>query len=453
MIFIQLFNSWYNKSADKAKPISELITHFSKEGNKNINAVCDDDVQLFSAQEWNDFSDKEQQNILLQYRLTYLAEAGTGSRIRTVLANDEIVNGVSERGGFPVVRKKMTQWSMRISAYADRLLAGLDTIDWTDALKESQRNWIGKSVGASVRFNVVDFDAKIEVFTTRPDTIFGVSFMTLAPEHELVNTITTDAQKPAVEDYILATSKRSERERMADVKTISGVFTGAYAEHPFTKESIPIWIGDYVLAGYGTGAVMAVPCGDQRDYDFAKHFDISIPNIFHDTDISKEAFTDKSNTKIANSLFLDGLDFKAATKSAIEALEKINQGEGKINYRLRDAVFSRQRYWGEPFPVYYVEGMPQMIDQKYLPISLPEVEKYLPTEEGKPPLGRAEVWAWDTQKNTIVHNSEIDHKAVFPLELNTMPGWAGARGILTVIWILTIRMNLQVKRHLIIGKK
>jgi len=315
---------------------------------------------------------------------------------------------------------------MRISAYADRLLVGLDTIDWTDALKESQRNWIGKSVGASVHFNVVDFDAKIEVFTTRPDTIFGVSFMTLAPEHELVKTITTDAQKSAVENYILATSKRSERERMADVKTISGVFTGAYAEHPFTKEPIPIWIGDYVLAGYGTGAVMAVPCGDQRDYDFAKHFDISIPNIFHDTDISKEAFTDKSNTKIANSQFLDGLDFKAATTSAIEALEKINQGEGKINYRLRDAVFSRQRYWGEPFPVYYIDGMPQMIDQNYLPISLPEVEKYLPTEEGEPPLGRAEVWAWDTQKNTIVHNSEIDHKTVFPLELNTMPGWAGS---------------------------
>jgi len=427
-IFIQLFESWYDRSANKARPISELMALFSKEGNKSVDAVCDDDTPTFSATQWTTFSEKEQQNILLKYRLTYLAETEVNwcPELGTVLANDEIVNGVSERGGFPVVRKKMTQWSMRISAYADRLLTGLDTIDWTDALKESQRNWIGKSVGASVRFNVVDFDAKIEVFTTRPDTIFGVSFMTLAPEHELVNAITTDAQRLAVEDYILATSKRSERERMADVKTISGVFTGAYAEHPFTKEPIPIWIGDYVLAGYGTGAVMAVPCGDQRDYDFAKHFDISIPNIFHDTDISKEAFTDKSNTKIANSQFLDGLDFKAATKSVIEALEKINQGEGKINYRLRDAVFSRQRYWGEPFPVYYVEGMPQMIDQKHLPISLPEVEKYLPTEEGEPPLGRAEVWAWDTQKNTIVHNSEIDHKTVFPLELNTMPGWAGS---------------------------
>lgn len=427
-IFIQLFNSWYNKTADKAKPISELIAHFSKEGNKNINAVCDDDVQLFSAQEWNDFSDKEQQNILLQYRLTYLAEAEVNwcPELGTVLANDEIVNGVSERGGHTVVRKKMTQWSMRISAYADRLLTGLEKIDWTDALKESQRNWIGKSVGASVRFNVVGHKTTIEVFTTRPDTIFGVSFMTLAPEHELVKSITTEAQKSAVEEYILATSKRSERERMADIKTISGVFTGAYAEHPFSKEPIPIWIGDYVLAGYGTGAVMAVPCGDQRDYDFAKHFNIPIPNIFDGIDISEEAFTDKSKTKIGNSQFLDGLDFKAATKSAIEALEKINQGEGKVNYRLRDAVFSRQRYWGEPFPVYYVDGLPQMIDPIHLPITLPNVEKYLPTKEGEPPLGRAEVWAWDTQNNKVVRNAEIDHKTVFPLELNTMPGWAGS---------------------------
>ena len=427
-IFIQLFNSWYDKTDDKAKLIIELIAHFSKEGNKNINAVCDDDVQLFSAQEWNDFSDKKQQNILLQYRLTYLAEAEVNwcPELGTVLANDEIVNGVSERGGYPVVRKKMTQWSMRISAYADRLLTGLEKIDWTDALKESQRNWIGKSVGASVRFNVVGFDAKIEVFTTRPDTIFGVSFMTLAPEHDLVKSITTETQKEAVEQYILATSKRSERERMADVKSISGVFTGAYAEHPFTKESIPIWIGDYVLAGYGTGAVMAVPCGDQRDYDFAKHFNISIPNIFDGVDISEEAFTDKSKTKIGNSQFLDGLDFKSATKRVIEALEDINQGEGKINYRLRDAVFSRQRYWGEPFPVYYVDGLPQMIDQSHLPITLPEVEKYLPTKEGEPPLGRAEVWAWDTQKNTVVSNTTIDHKTIFPLELNTMPGWAGS---------------------------
>ena len=427
-IFIQLFESWYDKSEDKARPISELTAIFSTDGNLNINAVCDEDTTLFSAASWGTFSEKEQQKILLKYRLTYLAKAEVNwcPELGTVLANDEIINGLSERGSHPVIRKKMTQWSMRISAYADRLLSGLDTIDWTDALKESQRNWIGKSVGAAVIFNVKDHNAKIEVFTTRPDTIFGVSFMTLAPEHALVETITTSEQKTAVTDYVLATSKRSERERMADVKTISGVFTGAYAEHPFTKQPIPIWIGDYVLAGYGTGAVMAVPCGDQRDYDFAKHFKIPIPNIFKGVDISEAAFTDKSKTVIGNSDFLNELNFKSATKSAIKALEALGQGLRKINYRLRDAVFSRQRYWGEPFPVYYVDGMPQMVGLEHLPITLPDVEKYLPTEAGDPPLGRAEVWAWDTQNNVVVNNSEIDHKTVFPLELNTMPGWAGS---------------------------
>ncbi len=427
-IFIQLFESWYDKLEDKARPISELTAIFSTDGNLNIDAVCDEDTTLFSAASWSTFSEKEQQKILLKYRLTYLAEAEVNwcPELGTVLANDEIINGLSERGSHPVIRKKMTQWSMRISAYADRLLSGLETIDWTDALKESQRNWIGKSVGASVIFNVKDHNATIEVFTTRPDTIFGVSFMTLAPEHALVETITTSEQKTAVTDYVLATSKRSERERMADVKTISGVFTGAYAEHPFTKQPIPIWIGDYVLAGYGTGAVMAVPCGDQRDYDFAKHFKIPIPNIFKDVDISEAAFTDKSKTVIGNSDFLNELNFKSATKSAIQALEALGQGLRKINYRLRDAVFSRQRYWGEPFPVYYVDGMPQMVGLEHLPITLPDVEKYLPTEAGDPPLGRAEVWAWDTQNNLVVNNSEIDHKTVFPLELNTMPGWAGS---------------------------
>lgn len=427
-IFIQLFESWYDKLEDKARPISELTAIFSTDGNLNIDAVCDEDTTLFSAASWCTFSEKEQQKILLKYRLTYLAEAEVNwcPELGTVLANDEIINGLSERGSHPVIRKKMTQWSMRISAYADRLLSGLDTIDWTDALKESQRNWIGKSVGASVIFNVKDHNATIEVFTTRPDTIFGVSFMTLAPEHALVETITTSEQKTAVTDYVLATSKRSERERMADVKTISGVFTGAYAEHPFTKKPIPIWIGDYVLAGYGTGAVMAVPCGDQRDYDFAKHFKIPIPNIFKGVDISEAAFTDKSKTVIGNSDFLNELNFKSATKSAIQALEALGQGLRKINYRLRDAVFSRQRYWGEPFPVYYVDGMPQMVGLEHLPITLPDVEKYLPTEAGDPPLGRAEVWAWDTQNNVVVNNSEIDHKTVFPLELNTMPGWAGS---------------------------
>ena len=427
-IFIQLFESWYDKLEDKARPISELTAIFSTDGNLNIDAVCDEDTTLFSAASWCTFSEKEQQKILLKYRLTYLAEAEVNwcPELGTVLANDEIINGLSERGSHTVIRKKMTQWSMRISAYADRMLSGLETIDWTDALKESQRNWIGKSVGASVIFNVKDHNATIEVFTTRPDTIFGVSFMTLAPEHALVETITTSEQKTAVTDYVLATSKRSERERMADVKTISGVFTGAYAEHPFTKQPIPIWIGDYVLAGYGTGAVMAVPCGDQRDYDFAKHFKIPIPNIFKDVDISEAAFTDKSKTVIGNSDFLNELNFKSATKSAIQALEALGQGLRKINYRLRDAVFSRQRYWGEPFPVYYVDGMPQMVGLEHLPITLPDVEKYLPTEAGDPPLGRAEVWAWDTQNNLVVNNSEIDHKTVFPLELNTMPGWAGS---------------------------
>lgn len=427
-IFIQLFNSWYNNDANKAENISELIKIFEAEGNANVNAECDDDVEVFTAEEWNNYSSEQQQEILLKYRLTYLAETEVNwcPALGTVLANDEIVNGVSERGGHPVVRKKMTQWSMRISAYAERLLQGLDTIDWPEPLKEIQRNWIGKSVGASVTFNVKDQDAKIDVFTTRPDTIFGVSFMTLAPEHELVAKITTPEQKSEVEAYIEATAKRSERDRMADVKTISGAFTGAYAEHPFSKQPIPIWIGDYVLAGYGTGAVMSVPCGDQRDYDFAKHFNIPIPNIFEGVDISEEAFADKDNTIIANSDFLNGLTYKKAVKTAIYELEKLVQGKGKTNYRLRDAVFSRQRYWGEPFPVYYVNGMPQMIDAEHLPITLPEVEKYLPTETGEPPLGNATVWAWCTETNSVVDNEKIDNKTIFPLELNTMPGWAGS---------------------------
>ncbi|PKA97928.1 leucyl-tRNA synthetase [Flavobacteriaceae bacterium MAR_2009_75] len=428
-IFIQLFNSWYNKDSDKAEAITDLVTVFEKEGNSSIHAVCDDDVSNFSAAEWNAFSEKEKQETLLKYRLTYLAESEVNwcPALGTVLANDEIVNGVSERGGHPLVRKKMTQWSMRITAYAQRLLDGLQKVDWPQPLKDSQTNWIGRSVGASVSFKVKGSDKEISVFTTRPDTIFGVSFMTLAPEHDLVQQITTAEQKEAVETYIEATAKRSERERMADVKTISGAFTGAYAEHPFTKEPIPIWIGDYVLAGYGTGAVMSVPCGDQRDYDFAKHFGIDIPNIFKGVDISEEAFADKENTVIANSDFLNDLPYKKATKKAIAELEKLGQGEGKINYRLRDAVFSRQRYWGEPFPVYYdADGLPHMIEEQYLPITLPEVDKYLPTETGEPPLGNATEWAWDTVANKVVSNSKIDNETVFSLDLNTMPGWAGS---------------------------
>ena len=437
-IFIQLFNSWYNKKSDKAEDIADLIAIFEKEGNANVEASCDDDTPMFSAEDWNSFSAKTKQEILLKYRLTYLADTEVNwcPALGTVLANDEIVNGVSERGGHPVIRKKMTQWSMRITAYAQRLLDGLDKIDWPQPLKDSQTNWIGRSEGASVKFKVLSVELKgdkeknssleIEVFTTRPDTIFGASFMTLAPEHDLVAKITTPEQKAEVDAYVEATAKRSERDRMADVKTISGAFTGAYAEHPFTKEPIPIWIGDYVLASYGTGAVMAVPCGDQRDYDFAKHYNIPIPNIFEGVDISKEAFADKATTIIANSGFLNGLSYKEAVKKVIAELEKMGQGKGKINYRLRDAVFSRQRYWGEPFPVYYVDGMPQMIDEKYLPLELPEVEKYLPTETGEPPLGNATHWAWNRHTAEVVCNDLIDHVNVFPLELNTMPGWAGS---------------------------
>lgn len=431
-IFIQLFESYYCRVADRAYPITELIKVFEAEGNANVDLVCDEGVELFSAAEWNAYSSEEQQKILLQYRLTYLAETEVNwcSALGTVLANDEIVNGVSERGGHPVVRKKMMQWSMRISAYAERLLQGLNEIDWTESLKESQRNWIGKSVGATVEFTIRNSQFTIPVFTTRADTIFGVTFMTLAPEHELVSKITTSEQKSAVETYIEVTAKRSERERMADVKTISGVFTGAYAEHPFTKEPIPVWIGDYVLAGYGTGAVMAVPCGDERDYAFANFFKGTngmpeIKNIF-DQEISKEAFGAKEGFKLVNSDFLNGLDYKSGTKKVIEALEALGAGKAKVNYRLRDAVFSRQRYWGEPFPVYYVNGLPQMIDKKHLPIILPEVEKYLPTEDGQPPLGNATNWAWDSVQCSVVSNQLIDNVTVFPLELNTMPGWAGS---------------------------
>jgi leucyl-tRNA synthetase len=427
-IFIQLFESYFDFDDHKAKPISELESIFAAKGNQQINVACDEDTEYFSAEEWNSLSKQDKAKQLLKYRLTYLAETEVNwcPALGTVLANDEIVNGLSERGGHPVERKKMKQWSMRISAYAERLLEGLNNLDWSDSIKESQRNWIGKSVGSQVQFAVKGYDAVIEVFTTRPDTIYGVSFMTLAPEHDLVKSITTAEQREEVETYIAKTAKRSERDRLADVKTITGVFTGAYAEHPFTKEPIPIWIGDYVLAGYGTGAVMAVPCGDQRDYDFAKHFNIPIPNIFKDTDISQEAFGEKDETLITKSEFLNDLPIKKAIFKAIEVIEEKGLGTSKTNYRLRDAVFSRQRYWGEPFPVFYKEGIPHMIEVKHLPLHLPEVDEYLPTETGEPPLGRADTWAWDTKNNKVVGNDKIDNKVVFPLELNTMPGWAGS---------------------------
>ena len=432
-IFIQLFNSWYNNATDKAEPIEMLIALFETEGNSKVNAPCDDDTPTFTAEEWRAFSSEEQQQILLKYRLTYLAETEVNwcPALGTVLANDEIVNGVSERGGHPVIRKKMTQWSMRITAYAERLLQGLDTIDWSESIKESQRNWIGKSIGASINFALAESEHKIEVFTTRPDTLFGVTYLTLAPEHPLVPLITTDEQRAEVEAYIAATAKRSERDRMADTKTVSGAFTGAYAVHPLTGKQLPIWIGDYVLASYGTGAVMAVPAGDDRDYAFAKHFKGAkgMPepiNIF-DKDISEAAFTDKEGMTYQNSDILNGCtNFSEAVDKVLEALEAKGAGKAKVNYRLRDAVFSRQRYWGEPFPVYYKNGLPQMIGEEHLPIHLPEVEKYLPTEEGNPPLGNATTWAWDTANHKVVSNELIDNQTIFPLELNTMPGWAGS---------------------------
>ena len=594
-IFIQLFNSWYNNATDKAEPIETLIALFETEGNSKVNAACDDDTPTFTAEQWRAFSSEQQQQILLKYRLTYLAETEVNwcPALGTVLANDEIVNGVSERGGHPVIRKKMTQWSMRITAYAERLLQGLDTIDWSESIKESQRNWIGKSVGAEIvlplapsqgggtvatksdaatpffmtggnnafrlieeakrmrkeptdaeaalwellrdkklgdkfrrqhliddfivdfvclsknlvievdggyhndptqkeydeqrtlylnekGFKVIRFTNEevlgnteavltkikdilvntpnfskqnntfennevafadspfslgegqgVRIFTTRPDTLFGVTYLTLAPEHPLVLQITTEEQRAEVEAYIAATAKRSERDRMADTKTVSGAFTGAYAVHPLTGKQIPIWIGDYVLASYGTGAVMAVPAGDDRDYAFAKHFKGAkgmpeVINIF-DKDISENAFTDKEGMTYQNSDILNGCtNFGEAVAKVLAALESKGAGKAKVNYRLRDAVFSRQRYWGEPFPVYYKNGLPQMIGEEYLPIHLPEVEKYLPTEEGNPPLGNATTWAWDTANHKVVSNELVDNQTIFPLELNTMPGWAGS---------------------------
>ena len=426
-IFIELFHSWYNKATDRAENISTLVAHLEKFGTENLDAVQSEELN-FTAEEWLNASEADKQDILLNYRMAYRAETTVNwcPALGTVLANDEVKDGKSERGGYPVYQKKMMQWSMRITAYSDRLLRGLDGLDWSEAVKESQRNWIGKSEGALVKFGVKGSDDFIEVFTTRPDTIFGVSFVTLAPEHELVSKITTPEQKEAVEAYIEATSKRSERDRMADVKTISGVFTGAYAEHPITKEPVPIWLGDYVLAGYGTGAVMAVPAGDERDFAFAKHFDIEIKNIF-DQDISEKAFTEKEGMVYQNSEFLNGCSsYHEAVKSVVEYLENHKVGKSKINYRQRDAIFSRQRYWGEPVPIYYENEMPYTLPVSALPLELPEVEKYLPTEDGDPPLGNAKNFAWDKVNQKVVSTELIDNQNVFPLELSTMPGWAGS---------------------------
>ena len=393
-IFKQLFNAYYDTVANKALHIHQLIAQFESKGNTNVTAVHECE-QLFNAAAWMAFSPAEKEGILQQYRMAYLAESWVNwcPALGTVLANDEIINGVSERGGHPVEQKRMMQWSMRIKAYAERLLEGLDHIDWTDALKEQQRNWIGKSVGSSVQFAVKGADLQIEVFTTRPDTIFGVSFMVLAPEHPFVAQICTVAQTNEVQAYQQQAMLKTERDRQADIKNITGAFTGACALHPFTGQEIPIWIGDYVLASYGTGAVMAVPCGDQRDFDFAKHFNLSIPNIFANQDCTEAAYSEK-DAIIANSDFLNGLDTKAAMEKAIAAIEAKGIGQGKTNYRLRDAVFSRQRYWGEPFPVYYQDGLPHLVEDALLPVTLPDIDAYLPTQDGEPPLARAAKEAW-----------------------------------------------------------
>jgi leucyl-tRNA synthetase len=412
-IFIRIFNSWYNKTSDKAENIATLIAEFESNGNKKVNACCDDGVKQFTAAEWKAFSEKEQSDILMAYRIAYLGEAYVNwcPALGTVLANDEIKDGVSERGGHPVERKLMKQWSMRISAYAQRLLDGLDDLDWTESLKEAQRNWIGRSEGTSLTFTVKDSKESIEVFTTRPDTVFGVSFVTLAPEHELVERLTTPENKAAVEAYVTQAKNRSERERQADVAKITGVFTGSYVEHPFTGKQIPIWIGDYVLAGYGTGAVMAVPAHDSRDYSFAKHFGLPILEVVKGGDLEKESYDAKEGILI-NSDFLNGLQVKDAMKLAIIEIEIKRLGKGKVNFRLRDAVFGRQRYWGEPIPVYYKNDIPYALSENELPLVLPEVDKYLPTEDGEPPLARAA--------------SSWKYKGEYDYEHSTMPGWAGS---------------------------
>ena len=412
-IFKEIFNCWYNNENQRAEKIEKLVKSFEKEGNTNINAATNYD-KVFSSSDWKGFKEEEKQEILLEYRLAYLSNTWVNwcPELGTVLANDEVKNGVSERGGHPVEQKKMRQWCMRITAYADRLIKDLNNLDWTDAIKDTQKNWIGKSQGASIYFKTNgEKTHTIEVFTTRPDTIFGVSFIVLAPEHELVKKITTKDQEKAIKKYQNSSKLKTERERISNVKTTTGAFTGAYAIHPFTNKKIPIWIGDYVLANYGTGAVMSVPCGDQRDWEFAKQFSLEIPNVFKDKDLSEGAFTEK-DAIIINSKFLDGLSVKDATKLAILNIEKKGYGKGKKQYKIRDAVFSRQRYWGEPFPVYYKGKTPYILNEKL--VKLPEVDKYLPTADGNPPLARAQKDSWG-----------IDYPGD-RMEYNTMPGWAGS---------------------------
>ena len=426
-IFIELFHSWYNKTSDKAESIETLVEHFSKFGTENLNAVQNDELN-FTAEEWNAADENKKQDILLNYRLAYRAETTVNwcPALGTVLANDEVKDGKSERGGYPVFQKKMMQWSMRITAYSERLLNGLKTLDWPQPLKDSQEYWIGKSQGAAVKFKVSGMEEQIEVFTTRPDTIFGATFMVLAPENPLVSTLTTAEQKSEVENYIEETSKKTERDRMADVKNVSGAFTGSFAINPFTGKNIPIYISDYVLMGYGTGAVMAVPAHDERDHRFAKKFGLEIINVIeNDVDIQEESYDSKDSVCV-NSEFLNGLNYNDAKAKIISEIEKMGIGHGTTNYRQRDAIFSRQRYWGEPVPVYYKEGMPYTLPVSALPLELPEVEKYLPTEDGDPPLGNAKNFAWDEANQKVVSVDLIDEKTVFPMELSTMPGWAGS---------------------------
>lgn len=433
--FQKMFNSFYCNTCGKAQPIGKLIAHFEEKGTEGLDVACSEEL-TFTADEWKAKSEKEQQEILMNYRIAYLGETMVNwcPELGTVLANDEVIEGVSARGGYPVVQKKMRQWCLRVSAYAQRLLDGLDTVDWTDSLKETQRNWIGRSEGAEVRFKVKDSDKEFTIFTTRADTMFGVTFMVLAPESELVPELTTEAQKAEVEAYLDRTKKRTERERISDRK-VTGVFSGSYAINPFTGEAVPIWISDYVLAGYGTGAIMAVPAHDSRDYAFAKHFNLPIVPLVEGCDVSEESFDAKEGI-VTNSpkasvtpycdLNLNGLTIKEAIATTKKYVKEHNLGRVKVNYRLRDAIFSRQRYWGEPFPVYYKDGMPYMIDESKLPLELPEVSQFKPTESGEPPLGHATKWAWDVEKGEVVENSLIDNKTVFPLELNTMPGFAGS---------------------------
>ncbi|MCD8293020.1 MAG: leucine--tRNA ligase, partial [Prevotellaceae bacterium] len=432
--FQKMFNSYYCNRRDTARPIEELVEAFSTTGTDGLDVACGEE-RSFTAAEWNAKSEEERQRLLMNYRIAYLGETMVNwcPQLGTVLANDEVVDGVSQRGGYPVVQKKMRQWCLRVSAYAQRLLDGLDTIDWTDSLKETQRNWIGRSEGTEMRFKVKDSEVEFTIFTTRADTIFGVTFMVLAPESELVAQVTTPAQQAEVDAYLERTKKRTERERISD-RRVSGVFSGSYAINPFTGEAVPIWISDYVLAGYGTGAIMAVPAHDSRDYAFAKHFNLPIVPLIEGCDVSQESFDAKEgivcNSPVKpntySSLNLNGLTVKEAIAATKEYVKTHGLGRIKVNFRLRDAIFSRQRYWGEPFPVYYKGDLPYLIPESCLPLELPDVAKFLPTETGQPPLGHALKWAWDTVDNKVVENEKIDNVTVFPLELNTMPGFAGS---------------------------